>query len=149
VTQTLQDVINIHVWTGYFFAIIPVGIDWSRRSLTLAQHCFYQSGHGAAEEGCEVPLQPVERMPADQDLTFVRLFPAARETSGTPAHVVIKRDSKVEILLAKVLAKWDEGPYAVSLGVDDNLWLIVRIDGTAGWIHTAEDFAALGLQPSG
>ncbi len=148
-TQILPDTLNVRVWTGYFFATIPVRIDWSQGSLTMAQHCFYQTGHGFAEDGCEVPVQHVERLPADEDLTFVRLFAEPHEPGGIPAHVVVKRDASVDILAGKVFTTWDQGPDSVNLGVTDDLWLKVRIDGKEGWIHTVEDFSAIGLHPSG
>jgi len=38
-------------------------------------------------------------------------------------------------------------PDASSVGIsaDSDLWLKVRIDGKEGWIHSEEDFQALGL----
>ena len=64
-----------------------------QRRLVLAQQCFYQSGQGLKEDGCEELAPQVERAPVDQDLTFVRLFTESRESSGAPAHVVVKKDS--------------------------------------------------------
>ena len=43
----------------------------------------------------------------------------------------------------------EDAAEVTSLGVDEDLWLKVKIDGDTGWIHTAEDFSALGLQQSG
>lgn len=37
----------------------------------------------------------------------------------------------------------------VQLGVGDDLWLKVRIDGKEGWIHTQEDFTAIGVLQAG
>ncbi len=149
ITQVLPDTINIRVWTHYFFAAVPVRVEWSQQRLSLAQRCFYQGGQGLTEEGCEFPAPEVQRAPVDQDLTFVRLFSESREPGGTPAHVVVKRDSTVQILAGKVLVKWEELPDAISLGVDDDIWFKVRIDGKEGWIHTQEDLSALGLHASG
>jgi hypothetical protein len=149
ITRVLPDTINIRVWTGYFFATVPVRVDWMQRRLVPAQRCFYQSGQGLKEEGCEFPAPEVERAPVDQDLTFVRLFPESRESIGVPAHIVVKRDSIVEVLAGKALVRWEDLPDVVNLGVDDDIWLKVRIDGKEGWIHTQEDLNALGLQGSG
>jgi hypothetical protein len=44
---------------------------------------------------------------------------------------------------------WGEGPGTVNLAVDYDVWLEVRIAGDEGWIHTAEDFSAIGLHMSG
>jgi hypothetical protein len=43
----------------------------------------------------------------------------------------------------------DEQEDSVSLGVGDDVWVKVRIDGKVGWIHTTEDLNALGLYQSG
>ncbi len=135
---------------GAFVATVPVRIDWLHGTLALAQqHCFYQTGHGIAEEGCEGSVQGVEHHPVDGDLTFVRLFVESRESQGMPAHVVVKPESRVEFLASKVRVRWEDAQDAVHLGVEDDLWLKVRIDGREGWIHTTEDFNALGLQISG
>lgn len=148
-TQILPDVLKIRVWTGYFFATVPVRVDWLGGKLALAQHCYYQTGRGLAEEGCEMPAENVERAPADEDMTFVRLFGESNERGGPPAHVVVKKDSKVEILAGKALVTWDEGKDAINLSVGDDIWVKVRIDGREGWIHTAEDLNAIGLSASG
>ena len=44
---------------------------------------------------------------------------------------------------------WDEEKDIVGLGVGEDLWLKVRIDGKEGWIHTQEDFSAIGLPQAG
>ncbi|HET9832727.1 MAG TPA: hypothetical protein VFP91_13480 [Vicinamibacterales bacterium] len=148
-TRVLADTLIVRVWTGYFFATVPLRIDWLHGSLAEAQHCFYQTGHGPGEEGCEGPVHGVERHQVGTDLTFVRLFTESREPTETPAHIVVKPDSRVEFLASKVRVRWEDGGDAVHIGVDDDLWLKVRIDGQEGWIHTAEDFTALGLEFSG
>ena len=47
---------------------------WWEGGLALGQRCLYQTGHGFAEGGCEMPVEDVERAPSEQELTFVRLF---------------------------------------------------------------------------
>lgn len=37
----------------------------------------------------------------------------------------------------------DAGGFGVATG--SNLWLKIRIDGKEGWMHSEEDFRALGL----
>jgi hypothetical protein len=149
-TQILPDVLNIRLFTGYFFVSVPIRIDWMSGKLALGQHCFHQTGRGFAEGGCEMPVEGVERHPSDQEMTFVRLFNEANEaSSGTPAHVVVKKDSTVEFLSASVLTKWEEGPEVVGLSAGEDIWVKVRIDGKVGWIHTDEDLNALGLYRSG
>jgi hypothetical protein len=68
---------------------------------------------------------------------------------GTPGHVVLKKDSKVVILAAQGKVDWQEDDHGVGLTPGDDFWLKVRIDGKEGWIHTQEDFLAIGLPQSG
>ena len=79
----------------------------------------------------------------------MRLHPEADEERGTPAHVVVKKDSKVEFLAAETEVAWNEDADGVGLSVSDDVWLKVRIDGKEGWIHTQEDFTAIGLPQAG
>lgn len=147
-TQTLPDTLQVRVWTGYFFVTTLVRVNWLQGKLALAQHCFSQTGQGFAEDGCETPVEDVERASSDQDLTFVRLFPESNEL-GVPAHVVVKKDSHVEVIAAKVLITWGEQQNVIDLGVGHDVWVKVRIDGKEGWLHTDEDLNAIGLYQSG
>jgi hypothetical protein len=108
-TQILPDELRIRLFTGYFFVSVSVRVNWIHAKLELAQHCFYQSGHAAVEGGCEMPVDGVEQHRGDQEMTFVRLFTESNEQVGVPAHAVIQKNSKVEILAAKVFVKWEEG----------------------------------------
>lgn len=148
-TQILPDVLTIRVWTGYFFAAVPVRIDWHGRMLSRGQRCYYQTGHGFEEEGCEVPADGFERHDRGSDLTFVRLFPESRDRGVAPAHVVVKPDSSVDILAAKAFISWSDQQDTIALDTGDDVWVKVRIDGKEGWIHTTEDLSALGLEMSG
>lgn len=148
-TQILPDVLRIRLFTGYFFVSVPVRVNWMEGKLALGQHCFYQTGHGAAEGGCEMPIEGVEQHRDQQDVTFVRMFTESNEQIGTPAHVVIQKNSRVEILAAKVFVKWDEEKDSIGLGVGDDIWVKIRVDGKEGWIHTNEDLQAIGLYQTG
>ena len=84
------------------------------------------------------------------DPTFVRLFVEPDAGVGVPQHVIVKKDSKVEMLAAKVKIVWDDSGEITDVGIDDELtWLKVWIDGKEGWIHTQEDFLALGIPQAG
>ena len=148
-TQILPDVLRIRLFTGYFFVSVPVRVNWMEGKLALGQHCFYQTGHGAAEGGCEMPVEGVEQHRDQQDVTFVRMFTESNEQIGTPAHVVIQKNSHVEILAAKVFVKWNEEKDSIGLGVGDDIWVKIRVDGKEGWIHTNEDLQAIGLYQAG
>lgn len=59
-----------------------------------------------------------------KDLTFVRLFSEPDETF-TPKHVVIKPESKIDYVEAKVPIFWSEDPRNISFGVSNSgkVWL--------------------------
>jgi len=97
---------------------------------------------------CQVRFE-AEHITAEEDMTFVRLHQEADETSGTPQHVVVRRDSAIEFLAAETEVIWDEDANGVALSVSGDVWLKVRIDGKEGWIHTQEDLAAIGLPQAG
>lgn len=148
-TLFLPDVMHFRVWTGNFHVTVPVRVDWMQGRLMPGQRCFEQTGNGLRESGCEVPVD-VERVTSDQDLTFVRLFAEATTGMGVPRHVVVRKDSRVEILGAKIKMSWDATHEVIFFGVDDpDPWLRVRIDGQEGWIHTQEDFDAVGVPQAG
>jgi len=149
ITQILPDVFNLQVWTGYFFVSVPVRINWREGKLALEQRCMYQTGHGFAEGGCEMPAEEARLAPREQDLTFVRMFRESNEQSGPPAHIVVKMASTVDVVAGKVHIIWNEGQEAVSISVGEDVWVKVRIDGQEGWIHTPEDLNAVGLFASG
>jgi hypothetical protein len=148
-TEILADELRIRLYTGFFFISVPIRVNWMQARLELAQHCFYQTGHGAAEGGCEMPVEGIEQHGGGEELTFVRMFSESNEQIGTPAHVVIQKNSRLEILGAKVLVKWEEGKDNVGLGIGDDIWVKIRIDGKEGWIHTDEDLQAVGLFRAG
>jgi hypothetical protein len=143
------DVLQFRVWTGNFRVTVPVRVDWMQGRLAPGLRCFEQTGRGLRESGCEVPVE-AERVPGEEALTFVRLFAEATEGMGVPRHVVIRKDSRVEILAARIKLAWDESRAVTVFGADDqDPWLKVRIDGREGWIHTQEDFTAVGLPQAG
>jgi len=144
-TQILPDELRIRLFTGYFYVSVALRVGWWECGLGLAQHCFYQTGHGLAPDGCEMPVEDVERQPSEQELTFVRMFRESNAQVGIPEHVVVKKDSQVEILAGKVLVTWEESKTGIDLGVGADIWVKVRIDGKEGWIHTEEDLQAVGL----
>jgi hypothetical protein len=143
-TQISPDELKIRLFTGYFYVSVALRVGWWEGGLALAQHCFYQTGHGLAPDGCEMPVEDVERLPSEQELTFARMF---RESNaqGIPEHVVVKKDSQVEILAGKVFVTLEESKSGIDLDVGPDIWVKVRIDGKEGWIHTEEDLQAVGL----
>ncbi len=140
------DVLNVRVWTSRFFVIIPLRITWFQNTIGPAWRCQKMTQRGPRPV-CELRLE-ADRLPAEDELTFVRLFPEPEE-GFTPAHVVVKKDSKVEFLAVEVETVWSEDADGISLSTAEDPWLKVRIDGKEGWVHTPEDLMAIGLPQAG
>lgn len=146
-TGSQGEVLNFRVWTGNFFVIYPVRIDFVLAKAMPAWRCFEMTAHGNLPR-CPYHIE-TDRRPSDDDMTFVRMFAEANESVGTADHVVIRKDSKVEFLSAKGEVRWEEDENGVGLVPGDDFWIQVRIDGKEGWIHTQEDFEAIGLPQAG
>ena len=101
------------------------------------------------EIGCDMRVE-AERKPPDAQMTFVRLFSEPGQPGEVEArHLVLNKNSKVEILKANAIVDWGLSGDLMQVAFRD-LWLQVQIDGDdqkKGWIHTDEDFAAVGLPP--
>lgn len=67
----------------------------------------------------------------------------------TPELLRDPRQSKVDFLEARVPTAWSEGEKSITFGANGDMWLKVRIDGVEGWIHSEEDFEAVGLPQAG
>jgi hypothetical protein len=151
------DVVDFKAWTGHCRLIYPVSIDWTQGKLMPAQKCRKTTeGLGI---GCQYNVVPEEKLYIE-GTTFVRLWPKPDETSGAPAKTVLREDSKVDLLTALVLTQWNDLGKPASPGnsngtlddargfrvaPDSDLWLKVRIGDKEGWMHSEEDFRALGL----
>lgn len=147
-TTVTRDVLNFRVWTGNFSIIYPVLIDWMQAKVRPAWTCYRMTAKGMVPT-CTYKVQ-ADPVRTTNDLTFVRLY--AEPEEGFPVtHVVVKPDSKIEYLEGQMAADWSETKDAISIGVGDgaDVWLHVRIDGQEGWIHTEEDFEAVGLPQAG
>lgn len=151
------DAVEFRVWTGHCRLIFPVRVDWMQGKLSPAQECEMTGGEPG--KGCQYKIEPEDKL-YTQGVTFVRLWPKPDEKSGPAVNTVVKKDSKVDLLTALVATQWvpsgttphsanSNGPLAdagsIGIASDVDLWLQVRIDGKEGWMHSEEDFRALGL----
>jgi hypothetical protein len=140
---------ELKIWTGNFYAIVPLRVDWLQGRVSSGQQCFELIGGSMAEVGCEMRVE-VHRKPIDADLGSVRLFHEATENMGMPRHLVFNKDSRIEVLGAKAIMKMQVTNDLLEIRLSD-VWLKVLIDDSEdnlGWIHTNEDFSGIGL-PSG
>jgi len=158
------DALQFRIWTGHFRMIYPVRVDWAEGKITPAQPCDEQATTvGSGEiQACQYSVLP-ETNRQIPDRTFVTLCARPDEECGNSEKVVVKPNSKVDLLVAQVKAHWNGGVAAGPSGKSDNptdgmddaggagwaqndeLWLKVRIDGKEGWMHGEEDFHAFGL----
>jgi hypothetical protein len=136
------EVLKAKIWSGNFFVVVPLRVDWLPAKMSPAWRCTKQTAKGPRAL-CEYQVE-ADRIPADASPTFVRLFAEADE-GFTPVHVVVMKDSNVEFLATEAEVVWSEDTEEANLKVSHDPWLKVRIDGKEGWIHTQEDFAAVGL----
>jgi len=141
------DTLRFRVWTGNFFAVYPVLVDWSKAKLEPARRCSRSTPRGPRSD-CAYAVE-ADRVPQEDELTFVRLHGEADEGMGAPGHVVLKRESSVELLEGAGEVRWEQDERTIGLTPEDDFWIRVRIDGREGWIHTQEDFLALGLPQAG
>lgn len=148
-----SDALNFKIWAHHFRIVYPVRVDWSEGKLSPAENC--DQGMGNSSHTCRFNVLP-ESEQRTADLTFVQLCPDATPCNH-PERVVVKKDSKLELLSCAPDVKWEAGRVSAPTGsnpMDDQggisvgtekLELMVRIDGKEGWMHTDEDFNSLGL----
>lgn len=144
------EIFEFPVWTGYFYLFLPVGVDFAHGKLTPGRRCAGTGGSrpGMHEIGCDMRVK-AERKPPEAETTFLRLFPGepGRLDQGEARHLVLDKNSKIEILNANAFVDWGLSGDLMQVVFRD-LCLQVRIDGDdqkTGWIQSDEDFAAIGL----
>ncbi len=136
------EIFEIRIGYGFFHVIVPIRVDFMMAKMFPARWCIRMGAPAGLAEYCEFPVEAERR--ADEEDTFVRLFPDADETR-TPRHVIVKPDSKIEFLTALAPNVMDRnGKWRHEQGFEIP-WLKVRIDGKEGWVHAEEDLNALGL----
>jgi hypothetical protein len=144
-TVVMNDVLKFRLWTGNFNIVYPVLINWITGKLQPAWRCLESTSKGQVER-CSYPITVEAHR--DSQPTFVRLFPEA-DDGFTPKHVIVQPQSKIEFFEARTPVTWNEDAKAISFSVNGDVWIKVRIDGVEGWIHSQEDFDAVGLPQAG
>jgi hypothetical protein len=142
------EVLALRVWTGNFYASVPVRFDWPHGQWGEGQQCYRNSEGTLAETGCILPVQANPRpLPADADFPFVQLFPAPDGNASNSTNVLITPNKPVEFLEMQAITRWHpEGPQGQRVSCSfSEVWLRVRIDGNEGWVHGQDALAALGL----
>jgi hypothetical protein len=158
------DALQFRIWTGHFRMIYPVRVDWAEGKMTPAQPCDEQAAKSGSGEiqSCQYNVLP-ETDRQITNTTFVTLCARPDAKCENSEKVVVKTNSKVDLLVAQVKAAWNGGVATgpsgksgklmdvmddaggVGWAQNDELWLKVSIDGKEGWIHGEEDFNVFGL----
>jgi hypothetical protein len=141
------DTVELRVWTGNFYVIVPMHVDWRNGKLMSGQRCLEAGAGGLHETGCDLEVQ-AERSASTAEYSFARVFPNPEESPGMGVqHVVIGKSSEVQLLKARSIVTWIEDGDTMRIALN-NLWLKVLIDNNTdneGWIHGEQDLAAIGL----
>lgn len=148
--EVQRDILNFRVWAQDFSIIFPVLVDWNSAKVRPAWHCLQMTPLGQIDR-CRYKIK-ADPHREQKELTFVRLFNEPQEGLGTPAHIIVKPASKIQYLEAETPVDWHEEKDFIYISVPagpGELWLHVNIDGRDGWIHTEEDFQAVGLEQAG
>ncbi len=143
--MTMDDILKFKVWTGNFFVMYPVRINWITGRLEPARRCLEMTPKGPNQR-CSYPVEVEAHLGSEP--TFVRLFPEP-DDGFTPKHLVVQPTSKIEFLEVRAQVDLSGDAKAVSFDVNGDVWLKVRIAGQEGWIHSEEDFQAIGIPQSG
>lgn len=140
------DTIEVRAWTGSFYVFIPLRVDWSKGGLAQGQRCVERLAGPLQDVGCPMRVE-ASRKPPIEEFSFLRLFTEAHENFGSAEHVVLQKNSTVEILGSSAITTWNENDGLIQ-PVFSDVWLHVRTGGHDGWIHGEDDLAAVGL-PAG
>ena len=144
-TTVMNDVLKFRLREGSFNILYPVLINWITGKLEPAQRCLESTSKGQVQR-CSYPITVEPHR--DNQPTFVRLFPEP-DDGFTPKHVIVQPQSKIEYLEARMQVTWNGDAKGAYFGVNGEVWIRIRIDGVEGWIHSQEDFDAVGLPQTG
>jgi hypothetical protein len=143
--QGTGEKIQFRVWTGNFFAYVPLQVDWAHGQWAEAQQCYENSDGTLKQRGCPLDVE-ASREPASADApaAVVRLFTDPDGDAYHSQDVPTNPDSHVEFLNALGAVHWQFLANRVTCVVD-NVWLRVNVDGKEGWVRGDDSLSALGL----
>jgi len=138
-----RDILKFRLWTGNFNIVYPVLINWVTGSLMPAWRCPENTSKGTVDRCSYSLMMNDQEDQARTEQTFVRLFPEPDE-GFVAKHLIVQPQSKIDYLEARAPVAWNESADSISFSVNGDVWVKVRIDGVEGWIHSEEDFEAVG-----
>ena len=89
----MGEVLHFCVWAGNFLIIFPITKDWLQAKLSPAWTCRKLTA-SSPEPLCRYRVE-TDRVPQEEDETFVRLSSEPGEDSGNHAHIVVRKYSKI------------------------------------------------------
>lgn len=139
------EVLAFRVWTGHFYALVPVRFDWPHGKWGEGEQCYTTDSGTLRERGCIMPIEAVpEPRPSDADTIYVHLFESPDGNLDNSLNVPISPDAQPEFLDMMAIVQWEANGQRVECSFR-NLWLRIRIDGKEGWVEDQQAFDALGL----
>jgi len=155
--EAQADALEFRVWAHHFRLIYPMRVDWAQGKLSPTQPCENTAVSGS-NVACQYKVEPEDLSNRDE-ATFVRFCPNPAQKCDKPERVLVKKDSKIEMVACQAHVKWSEGVASGpssdrqkpmddegGIGVaEDEVWLKLRVDGKEGWMNSVEDFNVLSL----
>jgi hypothetical protein len=155
--EAQSDALEFRVWAHHFRLIYPVRVDWAQGKLSPGQPC-EEAATGGSNAACQYKVEPEDLSNRDE-VTFVRFCPNPAQKCDKPERVLVKKDSKVEMVACQAQVAWSEGVASGPSGdpqkpmddeggigvAEDDVWLKLHVDGKEGWMNSVEDFNVLSL----
>jgi hypothetical protein len=143
------EVLAFRVWTGHFYALVPVRFDWPHGKWGEGEQCYATNNGTLTERGCILRLEAFPQpRPPDADTIYVHLFESPDGNLDSSLNVPISPEAHPEFLDMMAIVRWEARRQRVECSFRD-LWLRIRIDGKEGWVQGPEAFDALGLPLAG
>jgi hypothetical protein len=136
------DILKFSEHFEYFDLFYVYSMNWKDITLDPVERCLPSAG--AQQEHC---LYSVHAQPGSPHQASIQLYGAAEE-HGQPQLTQVRPESKIEFIETQIPVKLSHD-YVEPYTKFEDMWLRVRVDGKEGWVHSQEDFVALGLHASG
>lgn len=139
------EVLAFRVWTGHFYALVPVRFDWPNGKWGEGEQCYATNNGTLTERGCIMRMEAVPQpRPPDADTIYVHLFESPDGNLDNSLNVPISPEAHPEFLDMMAIVQWEAKGQRVACSFR-NLWLRIHINGKEGWVQGQQAFDALGL----
>ena len=139
------EVLAFRVWTGYFYALVPVRFDWPHGKWGEGEQCYATDNGTLRERGCIMRMEAVPQpRPSNADTIYVHLFESPDGNLDNSVNIPISPDAHPEFLDMMAIVQWGAKGQRVECSFRE-LWLRIRLDAKEGWVQGQQAFDALGL----